>query len=225
MLSTGMQALKASPLSDADVQAMADGACMQMDAEVPIASAGSEYNRRLKQIASHLSNEIEGTSVNYKVYLTDEINAWAMANGCVRVYSGLMDLMSDNKIEGVLGHEMGHVALGHTKKAMQAAYATSVARGAMVSTCNSAVSVLSSSQLDEHGEARVNAQFSQTQESDADGFSYDLLKRRHISEAGLANAFDKLAQLGGGDSSMFDSHPGSAERAEHIRQRIANERY
>ena len=29
---------------------------------------------------------------------------------------------------------------------------------------------------------------------------------------------------GGGDSSMFDSHPGSQARADHIRQRIAADR-
>ncbi|MCB2563716.1 M48 family metalloprotease, partial [Listeria monocytogenes] len=65
-----------------------------------------------------------------KVYLTEEVNAWAMANGCIRVYSGLMELMSDNEIEGVLGHEMGHVALGHTRKAAQTAYAAAAVRGA-----------------------------------------------------------------------------------------------
>ena len=36
--------------------------------------------------------------------------------------------MTDNKVEAVLGHEMGHVALGHTRKAMQTAYATLAAR-------------------------------------------------------------------------------------------------
>lgn len=46
--------------------------------------------------------------------MTSDVNAWAMANGCVRVYSGLMDMMNDNEIEGVLGHELGHVALGHS---------------------------------------------------------------------------------------------------------------
>ena len=56
--------------------------------------------------------------------MTKDVNAWAMANGCVRVYSGLMDMMNDNEVRGVVGHEMGHVALGHTKKAMQVAYAT-----------------------------------------------------------------------------------------------------
>ncbi len=51
-----------------------------------------------------------------------------MANGCIRVYSGLMDMMDDNEVEGMLGHEMGHVALGHTRKAMQVAFGTTAAR-------------------------------------------------------------------------------------------------
>ncbi|SUH16520.1 lipoprotein [Salmonella enterica subsp. enterica] len=66
--------------------------------------------------------------------MTSDINAWAMANGCVRVYSGLMDLMTDNEIEGVLGHELGHVSLGHSRKAMQTAYATLAARDAISAT-------------------------------------------------------------------------------------------
>lgn len=222
MLNTGLQAFQAATLSDADVKAMADDACAQMDSEAKIAPASSKYSQRLKKISTNLGSDAGGTPVNYKVYLTDEVNAWAMANGCVRVYSGLMDLMNDNEVEGVLGHEMGHVALGHSKKAMQTAYAASVARGAAASSGNGAVAALSSSQLGELGEALVNAQFSQSQESDADDFSFDLLKKRGIPLNGLASAFDKLAKLGGGDSSMFDSHPGSADRAAHIRQRIAS---
>jgi len=29
---------------------------------------------------------------------------------------------TDDEVRGVLGHEMGHMALGHSKKAMQVAY-------------------------------------------------------------------------------------------------------
>jgi putative metalloprotease len=221
MLNTGLQAFQAVTLSDADVKKMSDEACAQMDSEAKIAPASSKYSQRLKKIATNLGSDAGGTPVNYKVYLTNDVNAWAMANGCVRVYSGLMDLMNDNEVEGVLGHEMGHVALGHSKKAMQTAYATSIARDAAASSGNGAVAALSSSQLGALGEALVNAQFSQSQESDADDFSFDLMKKRGLRLEGLASAFDKLAKLGGGDSSMFDSHPGSADRAAHIRQRIA----
>lgn len=143
-----------------------------------------------------------------------------MANGCVRVYSGLMDMMNDNEVEGVLGHEMGHVALGHSRKAMQVAYAAVAARTAAASA-GGVVEQLSASQVAALGEKLVNSQFSQHQESQADDFSYDLLKKRGIKTEGLATSFEKLAKLGGSESSMFDSHPPSAERAQHIRDRIA----
>ncbi|VEB54342.1 Putative metalloprotease yggG [Salmonella enterica subsp. enterica] len=43
--------------------------------------------------------------MNYKVYETKDVNAFAMANdGCIRVYSGLMDMMTDNEVEAVIGH-------------------------------------------------------------------------------------------------------------------------
>ncbi|MFX6918879.1 M48 family metalloprotease, partial [Acinetobacter baumannii] len=86
--------------------------------------------------------------------------------------------MSDNEIEGVLGHEMGHVALGHTRKAAQTAYAAAAVRGAAGASKSGALAALSGSQLGELTESLVNAQFSQSQESDADDFSYELLKKR-----------------------------------------------
>ena len=96
-------------------------ACKEMDAKAKIAPANSEYSQRLNKIAAALGDNINGQPVNYKVYETKDVNAFAMANGCIRVYSGLMDLMNDNEVEAVIGHEMGHVALGHVKKGMQVA--------------------------------------------------------------------------------------------------------
>lgn len=78
--------------------------------------------------------------------MTSDVNAWAMANGCVRVYSGLMDMMNDNEIEGVLGHELGHVALGHSLAEMKASYAIVAARDA-ISATSGVASQLSRSQL------------------------------------------------------------------------------
>ena len=221
LVSSGMSAFKAATLSDADVKAVANQSCKQADSENQLAGKSSKYAKRLNKIAKALGDQVDGTPVNYKVYLTSDINAWAMANGCVRVYSGLMDMMTDNEVEGVLGHEMGHVALGHSKEKLQTAYATMAAKDA-VSATSGVASQLSQSQLGDLAEAAVNATFSRSEESEADDFSYDLLKKRKINTQGLASSFDKLATLDGGTSkSMFDSHPPSTERAQHIRERIA----
>ena len=210
LLSSGAEAFQAYSLSDAQVKALSDQACKDMDSKATIAPTGSEYATRLGKIAAALGDNINGQPVNYKVYMAKDVNAFAMANGCIRVYSGLMDMMTDNEVEAVIGHEMGHVALG-----------TNAVRAAAASA-GGIVGSLSQSQLGDLGEKLVNSQFSQRQESEADDYSYDLLRKRGINPAGLATSFEKLAKLEAGrQSSMFDDHPASAERAQHIRDRMS----
>ncbi|MEX3018269.1 M48 family metallopeptidase [Kluyvera sp. STS39-E] len=220
LLNSGTGALQAFSLSDQQVQALSDQACKDMDSKATIAPAGSDYVKRLNKISAALGDNINGQPVNYKVYVAKDVNAFAMANGCIRVYSGLMDLMNDNEVEAVVGHEMGHVALGHVKKGMQVAIGTNALRAAAASA-GGIVGSLSQSQLGDLGEKLVNSQFSQRQESEADDYSYDLLRKRGINPTGLATSFEKLAKLEDGrQSSMFDDHPGSQERAQHIRDRL-----
>ena len=221
LMTSGAEAFQAYSLSDAQVKALSDEACKDMDGKATLAPANSTYTQRLNKIASALGDNINGQPVNYKVYMAKDVNAFAMANGCIRVYSGLMDMMTDNEVEGVLGHEMGHVALGHTRKAMQVAYGTVALRTAAAST-GGIIGSLSQSQLADMGEKLVNAQFSQKQESEADDYSFDLLKQRGIDPNGLVTSFEKLAKMEAGrQSSMFDDHPASEARAQHIRERIA----
>lgn len=224
LMKSGSDAYKAATLTDQDVINMTEGSCKALDAESKIASSKSKYSKRLNKIAKNLGNDINGRPANYKVYLTSDVNAWAMANGCIRVYSGLMDMMTDDEVEGVVGHEIGHVALGHSKKAMQVAYSTSAAHNA-AGAAGGIAGQLSSTQLADLGEDLINAQFSQKQESDADNYSYDMLKKRGLPTKGLVTAFEKLAKMSGGsEKSLFSSHPPSQERADNIKKRIAEDK-
>lgn len=225
MLSAGSNMASAMSLSDAEIIQMSDKACVESDQTSKIAPAGSKYTKRLNKVMRGFGNmSLNGQKVNYKVYLTQDVNAWAMGNGCVRVYSGLMDMMNDDELRGVIGHEMGHVALGHSKKAMQTAYAVAAARDAANASGNSVATALNSSQLGDLTEAFINAQFSQSQESDADDYSFDLLTEKKMNRQGLVTAFQKLAELDGGESSMFSSHPSSPDRAAHLQERIDAEK-
>ena len=221
MMSAGSNMAKAANLSDADIMQLSEASCQQSDQESKVAAAGSKYTKRLNKLMRGFGNmSLNGQKVNYKVYLTQDVNAWAMANGCVRVYSGLMDMMNDDELRGVIGHEMGHVALGHSMKAMQTAYAVSAAREAAGAAGNGVVAALSSSQLGDLTEKFINAQFSQSQESAADGYSFDLLTEKKMNRKGLVTAFEKLAELDGGESSMFSSHPSSPDRAARMQERL-----
>ncbi|MBL8405680.1 MAG: M48 family metalloprotease [Dechloromonas sp.] len=220
LITAGKSAVQAATLSDADVMQLSEKSCAELDGKSKIAAPKSKYALRLARIVKNMPKAADGVTINYKVYETKEVNAWAMNNGCVRVYSGLMDLMNDDEVRGVVGHEIGHVALGHSKKSMQVAYAAGAARQAAAASGNSAVAALSSSDIGAIAEKLVNAQFSQAQETDADDYSFDLLTAAKLKREGLITAFEKLAKLGD-SSSMLSSHPSSSGRAQHIRDRIA----
>ncbi|WP_322101501.1 M48 family metalloprotease [Paraburkholderia sp. J41] len=223
-VSAGSNLFKAASLSDGDIVTLSNEACKTSDAQSSVAASNSAYGKRLARVMSGFGDmTLNGQKIDYKVYVTKDVNAWAMGNGCVRVYTGLMDMMNDDELRGVIGHEMGHVALGHTKKAMQTAYAVSAARTAVGAAGNSMVTSLSTSQLGDVTEKFINAQFSQSQESAADDYSFDMLKKKGMNEKGLVTAFQKLATIDGGQSSMMSSHPSSPSRAAHIESRIKKE--
>ena len=220
LTAAGTSAFNAATLSDADVKDLSDKSCAALDTKSKIAAPKSKEAVRLAKIVKGMPSTVKGVAISYKVYQTKEVNAWAMNNGCVRVYSGLLTMMNDDEVRGVIGHEIGHVALGHSKSTMQTAYAASAARQAAASAGNSAVAAISNSQLGDFAEKLVNAQFSQAQESAADDYSFDLLTLGKFKREGLVTAFEKLATLGD-KSSMLSSHPSSTDRAKHIRDRIA----
>lgn len=130
-----------------------------------------------------------------------------------------MDLMNDDEVRAVVGHEIGHVLLGHSKKSMQTAFTLQAARGA-AGAVNATAATLSQSDLGDLGQKFIEAQFSQTQEKDADDQSYDMLHKEKLSRAGLVTLFQKLGKLEGSGHSMFSSHPSSPDRAQRIQARI-----
>lgn len=224
LIDAGTEFTKAATLSDADVATLASQVRAQYDTQNRIAPAGNAYAKRLARIVKGLDNE-DGMKLNFKVYLTNEVNAFAMADGTVRVYSGLLDKMTDDEARFVIGHEIGHVKLGHSKKAMQVAYASLGLRKAAASSGNVAASTLSKSQLGDLGQSLLKAQFSQSQETAADEYGLQFMQRHKYNINAAPAALRVLAKLYGNDNSVFSSHPGSADRAANLEKRIASGKY
>lgn len=219
MISAGVDAAKAATLSDADARKLAAQAAAQYDAKNQVASATSPYARRLTKITAGMKSN--GTPpLDVKVYLKDEVNAFAMANGTIRVYSGLMDKMTDDEVRYVIGHEVGHVAKGHTRKALQTAYATSSLRKAGAASGNEDVAKFSESSLAGLAEKLVHAQFSQSQEHEADQYSLGFMKKNGYDTKAAISALRKLEQMFGNQSSAFSSHPAPGARAEALEKLI-----
>ncbi|CAK7046040.1 MAG: Metalloprotease YcaL [Desulfovibrio sp.] len=186
------------------------------DKQANVASKSNKYGKRLDRLTKRFQ-EVDGHKLNYKVYLTNDVNANATADGSIRFYSGLMDLMTDNELLFVLGHEIGHVVDGDSLDKIRLAYGASAARKGAASANKTAAAVLNSSELGDLLEAVLNAQFSQKQESDADKYAYAFMKKYKIDTKAAVSALQKL---GGGGTDIMSTHPGSADRAKTIQAMI-----
>ena len=219
MLATdaGIDAVKAVALTDKAVQQMALKSSAYADSKKRVAPSTSKYARRLKRLVGDHYQEGDLT-FNYKVYLAQEVNAFAMADGTIRLYSGLMDMFSDDELRFVIGHEMGHVALKHIHKKLRLAYASSAVRKAVAAT-DSRAGEIARSELGGFVQVLMGAQFSQLEEKEADDYSLTFMKEKGYAPQAAVSALKKLASLGN-KHSFLSSHPAPGKRAERLQAQL-----
>ena len=225
----GVKAVQAATITDAQVRSYVHQYITQLDAQSTVLTGNNPYAVRLANLTKGIT-QVDGVPLNFKVYKTNDVNAFACADGSVRVYTGLMDLMSDDEVLGVIGHEIGHVALKHSKKEMKQALLTSAALDGLASTSATA-QALTDSQFGALGQAILGAQYSKKQESDADDYGYNFLKACGKNPLCLARGFERLQSLESGANTntlvnnLFSTHPDTATRIRRIRERAAKEGY
>lgn len=218
LIQAGIDAFNSATLSDRQVAAYSRQAVQQMDAKYPVAGPSDPYTQRLNRIVAR-HRTIGGIPITYKVYKVADVNAFATADGSVRVFKGLMDIMTDSEILAVIGHEIGHVVNKDSRDAMKAALRRSAVRNAAASN-SGVVGRLSRSQLGGITDYLLGASFSRRQETEADDYSYGFLRRNGYPVMPLATAFEKLSKQGGGGGPAFlSTHPDSRSRAQRIRDR------
>ena len=207
---------KAATVSDDEVKSYArQMRAYEEKSREKVAPASSKAAQRLAALTDRYRN-YDGLNLNFKVYQSSQVNANASADGSVRVYAGLMDMMTDDEMLFVIGHEIGHVKHGHSAKAMRTALATSGMRKAAGATGNATVSTLADSELGGLLQAVANAQHSQAQETQSDDYGLEFLRKARGKTDGAASSLRKLAKLGGGGASILSSHPDPARRADRM---------
>ena len=210
--------------SEQDIIASATQSCQKLDAKSQITT---RYDSRMRVIRQGLPEVVNGQTLNYKVYQTKDMNAFAMPNGCVRVYSALLDRLNNDEVRAVLGHEIGHVALRHSVQQ----YRTNNGVALGMSAANAIGSVLGlggtdSDLLERVTYSAISAQYSQRLETEADNYSVDLLlheKNGRQKALAMASALRKISTEGQGSTmlqKMFGDHPDTAERINNVEDRV-----
>lgn len=195
-----------------------------MDKNNPVSADDSPYTIRLKKLTENL-NDADGIPLNFKVYEVIDVNAFACPDGSVRVFSSLMDIMNDDELLGIIGHEIGHVMKHHSKKAFRTQLLSDAMKDAIAST-GSKAAALTESQLGALGSSLIDAKFSQKQEKEADDCGYDFLKANGRNPWGMVMAFEKFLEMEGQNNAkssyitkMFSSHPETVDRIKRMSER------
>lgn len=222
LVNAASDAAKAITLSDADVAAMAKVYVQWMDTHNEVAGPDTEMGQRLANLTKDI--KVDGLDLNFKVYNVIDVNAFACGDGSVRVCGGLMEMMDDNEVLAVIGHEIGHVLHTDSKDAMKQAYLTSAAKNAAGAASNT-VAKLTDSQLGGLAEALAGAQYSQKQENEADDYGFEFSLANNIDPYSMHNSLNKLLGLSAEAPKsskfrqLFSSHPETQKRVERMKEK------
>lgn len=220
----GLDLLKAASVSDAELKSVSLQLRARDDKRARIASPTTKQGSRLAKLTAKHTKE-DGMTLNFKAYVSPEINANASADGSIRIYTGLMEKMTDAELLGVIGHEIGHVKLAHSSARLRTAYLASAGRTVAASS-SGALGALADSDLGAIGEQLVKGQFSQSQETESDDYGLAFMKKHGYDVKGMESAFRKLATLSspkGGLNEMLSSHPDAGKRADRMREKSSRQ--
>jgi len=226
--------VKSFTVSDAEVIEYTNEYMSWMDANNPVCKT-TDKDAGMKAVADRLAKIVsvipadlaKSLRLNILPYYVVDVNAFACANGDVRVFAGLMDLMTDDEILAVIGHEIGHVANTDSKDAFVAALRVSALKDAVGAVGGNTVNKLNDSQLGGLAEALANSQYSQKQESAADAYGYEFLKKCGKDPGNMASSLGVLLKLqeeaGTPENSkyqkLFSSHPDLKKRIEALNKK------
>ncbi len=222
------KAVQAMTLTDEQMAEYVKESVDWMDKNNPVLPEDNPYTQRLNRLVVGIT-DADGIPLNFKVYDVIDINAFACPDGSVRVFSSLMDIMDDDELMGIIGHEIGHVMKRHSKNQFKTQLLTGALKDAVASTGGKAAA-LTDSQLGTLGDALINAKYSQKHENEADDCGYDFLVKNGRNPWGMVMAFEKLQNLEGGEAKkssyinkMFSSHPETKARIERMTKRCVKD--
>ena len=151
----------------------------------------------------------------------DTVNALAIPGDRIIIYAGLVkQAKSENELMMVLGHELGHFANRDHLRSLGRAVVVQIAIAYFVGDVGTIGSIAASGV-----ESLSNAQFSQSQESQADEVGLTLLQQTYGHVAGATDFFARMSKKQALDIDFLATHPAPARRVKEIEQLIKQRNY
>lgn len=161
--------------------------------------------------------------LNFIVLKSDIVNAFALPNGSIVVYTGILEKMEDyNELVGLIGHEVSHVNNRHSMKMMCRNLSGYLFISAVLSDVNGIMAII--------GDNANNLQslsFSRKFEKEADYKGFDLMILNKVNPDGMKKLFTRLQSSENTTliPEFLSSHPVTTERLNYIEELLKSKKY
>ncbi len=197
-----------------------------------------EIERYLKDVGRPVfeAANLEADNIKFFIVNDPELNAFVAGGQNMFIHTGLILEDDDpSMLIGVMAHETGHIAGGHLARKAQemeragkeaaVGYILGIAAAALGASPTASVALLGSGA---HLAQRGLLKYSRAHEESADAAALKILKKIHISPAGLLRLLKKLGtemsmKFGRDINPYLLTHPLSSERTGRISASLEND--
>ncbi|GKY87598.1 M48 family metallopeptidase [Sinisalibacter aestuarii] len=175
---------------------------------------------RLKAVTDRMARALDLDRIRVHLYEVEPINGLAAPDGRIFITRGFYQrfqqgVVSAEELASVIAHELGHVALGHSRRRMidfSGQNALRMALGMVLARVLPGIGPYIANTM----MSLLAARLSRSDEYEADAYASALLVKAGIGTAPQKSLFGKLDQLsagrGGAMPAWFMSHPKTTER-------------
>jgi len=147
------------------------------------------------------------------------VNAFCMAGGKMAIYTGMWEQLkaTDDELAQVMGHEISHALLDHTRERMSVARASDV--GVQILAAAAGVGNLGGQLMQNAAMVAIGLPNSRESEAEADAVGLQLAAHAGYDPHAAVTLWDKMAKLGdSGRLEFLSTHPSPENRSAKLKE-------
>ncbi len=157
-----------------------------------------------------------------KILDSNEVNAFATSGGHIFLTRGLLNCLdSEDAVAAAIAHEVAHIHLQHSLKAIKASRWTAAgvsvtSAGVAVAKSNAELATAMNDMVGDIVGDLVNNGYSQKQEFEADALAVTLLSDAGYNASAMLDMLSMIQKQGGKSGGMFNTHPSPDKRIQNV---------
>ncbi|MGL2988521.1 M48 family metallopeptidase [Flavobacterium sp. RSSA_27] len=160
--------------------------------------------------------------LNFKVIDSEIMNAYALPDGTIVVYTGILkEMKSYDELVGLLGHEVAHVNNRHSMKMLCRNLSGYLFISTVLGDVNGVMAILG-----DNVNTLQSLSFSREFEREADEEGFAIVSENQVNPKGMVTLFQRLEKEHSIDMPEFlSTHPVTKDRIQSIKKMIASKNH